>query len=69
MDGARGARGEYSERAAQTCRWERDRRFANPERAQQDPWGCPMGIDGTDVERYFLEGKVKEIAHYCDGGD
>jgi 3'-5' exonuclease len=28
--------------------------------------GKPMGIDGTDVERYFLEGKIKEIAHYCE---
>jgi 3'-5' exonuclease len=28
--------------------------------------GKPEGIDGTDVERYFLEGKVKEIADYCE---
>jgi 3'-5' exonuclease len=28
--------------------------------------GKPKGIDGTDVERYSLEGKVKEIAHYCE---
>lgn len=28
--------------------------------------GTPKGIDGTDVERYFLEGKVKEIAEYCE---
>ena len=28
--------------------------------------GKPEGIDGTDVERYFLEGRVKEIAEYCE---
>ncbi len=28
--------------------------------------GKPEGIDGSDVERYFLEGKVKEIADYCE---
>ena len=28
--------------------------------------GKPEGIDGTDVERYFLEGKIKEIAAYCE---
>jgi 3'-5' exonuclease len=28
--------------------------------------GKPGGIDGTDVERYFLEGKIKEIAEYCE---
>ena len=28
--------------------------------------GKPEGIDGTDVERYFLEGKIKEIADYCE---
>ena len=28
--------------------------------------GKPEGIDGTDVERYFLEGRVKEIADYCE---
>jgi predicted PolB exonuclease-like 3'-5' exonuclease len=28
--------------------------------------GKPKGIDGTDVERYFLEGKIKEIAAYCE---
>jgi 3'-5' exonuclease len=28
--------------------------------------GKPEGIDGTDVERYFLEGKIKEIAEYCE---
>jgi 3'-5' exonuclease len=27
--------------------------------------GKPEGIDGTDVERYFLEGRIKEIADYC----
>jgi 3'-5' exonuclease len=28
--------------------------------------GKPEGIDGTDVERYFLEGRIKEIAGYCE---
>jgi 3'-5' exonuclease len=28
--------------------------------------GKSKGIDGTDVERYFLEGKIKEIADYCE---
>jgi len=28
--------------------------------------GKPEGIDGTEVERYFLEGKIKEIAEYCE---
>jgi 3'-5' exonuclease len=28
--------------------------------------GKPEGIDGTDVERYFLEGRIKEIAEYCE---
>ena len=28
--------------------------------------GKPEGIDGTDVEPYFLEGKIKEIADYCE---
>ena len=28
--------------------------------------GKAEGIDGTDVERYFLEGKVEEIADYCE---
>jgi 3'-5' exonuclease len=28
--------------------------------------GKPKGIDGTDVERYFLEGKINEIADYCE---
>jgi predicted PolB exonuclease-like 3'-5' exonuclease len=28
--------------------------------------GKPGGIDGTEVERYFLEGKIKEIADYCE---
>ena len=23
-------------------------------------------IDGTEVERYFLDGKIKEIADYCE---
>ena len=28
--------------------------------------GKPDGIDGAEVERYFLEGKIKEIAEYCE---
>ena len=28
--------------------------------------GKPSGIDGGEVARYFLEGKVKEIADYCE---
>jgi predicted PolB exonuclease-like 3'-5' exonuclease len=28
--------------------------------------GKPDGIDGTDVERYFLEDRIKEIADYCE---
>ena len=28
--------------------------------------GKPDGMHGTDVERYFLEGKIKEIADYCE---
>jgi predicted PolB exonuclease-like 3'-5' exonuclease len=28
--------------------------------------GKPEGIDGTDVERFFLEGRTKEIAEYCE---
>ena len=28
--------------------------------------GKPDGIDGSEVERYFLEGKTKEIADYCE---
>ena len=28
--------------------------------------GKPVGIDGSEVERYFLEGKVNEIAEYCE---
>jgi len=27
--------------------------------------GKPVGMDGTEVERYFLEGKIKEIADSC----
>jgi predicted PolB exonuclease-like 3'-5' exonuclease len=28
--------------------------------------GKPEDINGTDVERYFLEGKIKDIADYCE---
>jgi predicted PolB exonuclease-like 3'-5' exonuclease len=28
--------------------------------------GKPEGLDGSDVERYFLEGRIKEIADYCE---
>jgi 3'-5' exonuclease len=28
--------------------------------------GKSGGIDGSDVERYFSEGKIKEIADYCE---
>ena len=28
--------------------------------------GKPGGIDGSEVARYFLEGKIKEIADYCE---
>jgi len=28
--------------------------------------GKPTGIDGGEVARYFLEGKLKEIADYCE---
>jgi Predicted 3'-5' exonuclease related to the exonuclease domain of PolB len=28
--------------------------------------GKPDGMDGSEVERYFLDGKIKEIADYCE---
>jgi len=28
--------------------------------------GKPKGFDGGEVERYFHEGKIKEIAAYCE---
>jgi 3'-5' exonuclease len=28
--------------------------------------GKPDGIDGSQVEKYFREGKIKEIAEYCE---
>jgi 3'-5' exonuclease len=28
--------------------------------------GKPDNIDGSEVERYFLDGKIKEIADYCE---
>jgi 3'-5' exonuclease len=28
--------------------------------------GKPDGIDGGQVDKYFREGKIKEIAEYCE---
>jgi predicted PolB exonuclease-like 3'-5' exonuclease len=28
--------------------------------------GKPKGFDGGEVERYFREGKIKEVAQYCE---
>lgn len=28
--------------------------------------GKPDGMKGSEVARYFLEGKIKEIADYCE---
>ena len=28
--------------------------------------GKPDGIDGSQVEQYFKEGRIKEIAEYCE---
>ena len=28
--------------------------------------GKPKGFDGSEVERHFREGKIKEIADYCE---
>ena len=28
--------------------------------------GKPDSMDGAEVERYFLDGKIKEIADYCE---
>jgi predicted PolB exonuclease-like 3'-5' exonuclease len=28
--------------------------------------GKPKGFDGSEVERYFREGKIKEVAEYCE---
>jgi hypothetical protein len=28
--------------------------------------GKPEGIDGTDVKRNFLDGRIREIADYCE---
>jgi 3'-5' exonuclease len=30
--------------------------------------GKPDDIDGGQVEKYFREGKIKEIADYCETG-
>jgi predicted PolB exonuclease-like 3'-5' exonuclease len=29
-------------------------------------FGKPKGFDGNEVERYFREGKINEIADYCE---
>jgi predicted PolB exonuclease-like 3'-5' exonuclease len=33
-----------------------------------ESWACleSRGFDGGEVERYFREGKIKEIAGYCE---
>src|SRR5262245_56374454 len=28
--------------------------------------GKPKGFDGSEVERYFREGKIKEVTDYCE---
>jgi 3'-5' exonuclease len=28
--------------------------------------GKPKGFDGGEVERYYREGKIEEIADYCE---
>ncbi len=28
--------------------------------------GKPEGINGAEVEKYFLEGRIREIADYCE---
>ena len=28
--------------------------------------GKPSGIDGSEVHRFFREGRIKEIADYCE---
>jgi predicted PolB exonuclease-like 3'-5' exonuclease len=28
--------------------------------------GKPKGFDGSEVERYYREGKIKEVADYCE---
>ena len=28
--------------------------------------GKPQEIDGSEVERYYLQGKIREIADYCE---
>jgi 3'-5' exonuclease len=28
--------------------------------------GKPEGIDGAEVEKYFREGRIREIAEYCE---
>jgi 3'-5' exonuclease len=40
----------------------------HPSRDQQSdgPVGKAKGFDGSEVERYFREGKIKENAEYCE---
>jgi len=28
--------------------------------------GKPQEIDGSEVERYYLQGKIREVADYCE---
>ena len=28
--------------------------------------GKPIGVDGGEVEKYFREGRIEEIADYCE---
>jgi predicted PolB exonuclease-like 3'-5' exonuclease len=28
--------------------------------------GKPKGFDGSEVERYYREGRIKEVADYCE---
>jgi predicted PolB exonuclease-like 3'-5' exonuclease len=29
--------------------------------------GKPAGVQGKDVDRYYREGRIQEIADYCEG--
>ena len=39
---------------------------ASRDQQSDGPAGKAQGIDGGEVERYFREGKIKEIAEYCE---